>query len=75
VKKMWNNTMIEISKFAYDEYHIDKRNETCQAPMPDKLECKNEKVLCTEFNLQLRFHLHLQMTLPCVFIDSYAQKN
>jgi len=73
-EKMWNNTMIEISKFAYDEYHINKRNETCQAPMPDKLECKNEKVLCTEFNLQLRFHLHLQMTLPCVFIDSYAQK-
>jgi len=73
-EKMWNNTMIEISKFAYDEYHINKRNETCQAPMPDKLECKNEKVLCTEFNLQLRFHLHLQMTLPCVFIDSFAQK-
>jgi len=67
--------MIEISKFSYDEDDISDRNETCQEPMPDKLECKNEKVLCTEFNIQLRYHLHLQMTLPCVFIDSYAQKN
>jgi len=70
--KMWSNTMIEISKFSYDQRDIEDRDETC---LEEPAECKNETVLCNEINDEIAEHLHVEMELPCVFIDSYSQKN
>jgi len=76
-EKMWNNTMIEISKFPYDQFNIDQRDKVCDKTIPieDRIECRNEKVLCKEINLELKNHLHVEMEVPCVFIDSYSQKH
>jgi len=76
-EKMWNNTMIEISKFPYDQRDIDQRDKVCDKTIPieDRIECRNEKVLCKEINLELKKHLHVEMEVPCVFIDSYSQKH
>jgi len=71
-EKMWDNTMIEISKFSYDQHDIDDRNELCNKKIP--IECRNETVLCKEINYELAKHLHVEMELPCVFIDSFSQK-
>jgi len=68
-KKMWNSTIIEISKFSYNQLDIDIRNMTCEAH-PDQ--CRDEKFFYIEINKQLEEKFHIGMNLSIVFVDSFA---
>jgi len=72
-RKMWSSTMIEISKFHYDQADIKKREEDCEDPEDD--ECRDEAFFYNEINRELEKHLHVGMNLSIVFIDSYARKD
>jgi len=69
--KMWRNTMIEMSKFPYDNKSINDRQYDCEQD-PDW--CHDEEYWKTEMNQQIEDKFHVGFDLPVVFIDSWAQK-
>jgi len=69
-RKMWNSTIIEISKFSYKQEYIDLRDLQCKLT-PDN--CRDEAFFYDEINRELEEKFHIGMKLPIVFIDSYSQ--
>ena len=67
--KFWNNTIIEVTKWAYDKESIKTRGEE----YPPKSEMNFTK----EINelLQEDFSLPKNHTLPSVFIDTHYEKD
>jgi len=71
-RKMWNSTIIEISKFSYDPDVIELRKMICEIT-PD--ECRDEKFFYQEINQQLEKNFNIGMNLSICFIDSFARKD
>jgi len=69
-RKMWNSTIIEISKFSYKQEYIDLREMQCEIT-PEN--CRDETFFFDEINRELEEKFHIGMKLPIVFIDSYSQ--
>jgi len=69
-RKMWNSTIIEISKFSYKQEYIDLRELQCELT-PEN--CRDEAFFYDEINRELEEKFHIEMKLPIVFIDSYSQ--
>jgi len=69
-RKMWNSTIIEISKFSYKQEYIDLRELQCELT-PEI--CRDETFFYDEINRELEEKFHIGMKLPIVFIDSYSQ--
>ena len=70
---MWKHTIIGVSYWHYDQESIDDREEYCGEGYPPEL-CHNEEWFLKEVvNSQLREKLHLNITLPGVFIDAKAK--
>lgn len=70
--KMWNNTIIEMTKYSYDAEDIEDREKECEK-YPDT--CHDENYWKKEMNRQLEEKFHIGMELPMVFIDSWSQKD
>jgi len=70
--KMWNNTIIEMTKFSYDADEIEDREKNCEK---NPEHCKDEAFWYKEMNRQLEEKFHIGMELPMVFIDSWSQKD
>jgi len=68
--KMWNNTIIEMSKFPYDNTSINNREYDCQHTDL----CHDEAYYKTAMNEELNEKFHVGYDLPVLFIDSWAQK-
>ena len=60
--RFWNNVILEVTKWAYDEVAIEKRN----------LQGITEESALLDINTNLQNMFHLNYSLPGVFIDSYA---
>jgi len=69
-RKMWNSTIIEISKFSYSQVMIEFRDMQCRL-LPE--DCRNEKFFYDEINRELEDKFHIGIKLPIVFIDSFSQ--
>ena len=73
-ESMWNNVIIGVSFWAYDQESIDHRHEDCEDEYYPDRECHDEEWLTAAINTQLQEKVHLPFNLSAVFIDSYSQK-
>merc|ERR1712179_343770 len=70
-RKMWNNTIVEMSKFSFAEDKIKERNDTCNS---NPSHCQDETFWYNEINRQLQDRFNIGIEVPLVFIDSWATK-
>jgi len=70
--KMWNNIILEMTKFSYDADEIDDREKECELYPRD---CRNETYWYIEMNRLLEEEFHIGMSLPMVFIDCWSQRD
>jgi len=69
-RRMWNSTLVEISKFSYAQDEIDDREKDCPGS-----KCRDEAYWYDQINYQLEKNFKLGMNLSLVFIDSFARTN
>jgi len=66
----WNYMMVGVTKWKYDQYHINDRNDSCSHGVDF---CKNEAWFIEEIQTKLRELFGVERELTFAFMDSYSQ--
>jgi len=64
-ESFWLSTIIGVSHWHYDDWHINERNRTGET----------EKEFMAEWNSLLQEKFHIEVELQGVFIDAYSQQD
>jgi len=69
---IWDNVILGVSFWKYDQNEINQRNKTCHEPYPPE-RCHDESWFTKVINEQLKEKLHLKRNIPAIFVDSWSQ--
>ena len=65
--------MVGVSKWPYDQYNIDRRQQDCDYYGDPSDKCKNEAWFIRELSQQLQEKFEIERNLTFAFMDSFSQ--
>jgi hypothetical protein len=67
---MWDNILVGISKWSFEQSAIDQRNKTC---IFTPKQCRDEKTFSASMMNAIEEKFHVGRNLTFAFIDSWAK--